>query len=419
MRLKGNCIIGQSGGPTAVINASLYGIINEATKNSNIHKIYGARNGILGVLKEDFIDMTQIGSHIIEKMRLTPASALGTCRFKLKDERDNKQQYERIFEVFSANNVRYFFYIGGNDSMDTVNKIDRYAKKIGYPLSIIGVPKTIDNDLAGTDHCPGFGSAAKYIITSIIEAMYDCKSYAEDTILIVEVMGRDAGWLAAASGLIKDYEDFGPDLIYLPEAAFSYEKFINDVKDLCSKKKDILIVVAEGIKDSTGKYIASADTSDFDGFKHKALGGAGQVLKSVLENEVTKRIKVINLGLLQRCSMHMASLVDFNEAQLVGEAAVKYAVKGESGKMVGIKRLSNSPYSVEPCITPVDKVANHIKRLPTQWINESKNNIKDDCLKYFRPLVQGYVPYPNVYGIPQYTDITNESQNYNKKKEVI
>ncbi|MGI6113609.1 MAG: 6-phosphofructokinase [Mahellales bacterium] len=418
MHLKGNCIIGQSGGPTAVINASLYGIINEATKSSSIHKIYGARNGILGVLKEDFIDMTQMDSNTVEKIRLTPASALGTCRFRLQDPSVNKHQYDRILEVFSANNIRYFFYIGGNDSMDTVQKIDQYAKEVGYPLSIIGVPKTVDNDLNGTDHCPGFGSAAKYIITSIIEAMYDCKSYDDDTILIVEVMGRDAGWLAAASALIKDYEDFGPDFIYLPETIFCYEKFINNVKNLCTKKKNILIVAAEGIKDNLGRYISSENASNFDGFKHKALGGVSQVLKGILQDKITKRIKTINLGLLQRCSMHMASLVDFNEAQLVGEAAVKYALKGETGKMVGIKRLNNSPYSVEPCISSLERVANHIKKVPVHWVCEKKNNIKDDCLEYFRPLVQGYVPYPNVYGIPQYMDFNSKSHKYTKKEVV-
>ena len=394
MAIKTNAIIAQSGGPTTVINSSACGVIQTAMKSKKIGKIFGANNGILGVLKEDLFDITAEKPEAIEALKRTPAAAIGSCRYKLKTLDQSRADYERILEVFKAHHIHYFFYAGGNDSMDTADKVNNLAAETGYELVCIGVPKTIDNDLAFTDHCPGYGSVAKYVATCAMEAGKDTEAlYTTDTCTILEVMGRNAGWIAASTGLAARTPEDAPHLIYMPETEFTFEKFIADVKEVHKRLGRVFIVAGEGLKDKNGNYV-TAESGAFskDSFGHKQLGGVGDMLKEVVEKEVGIKARVNKLGTNQRSAMHFASLVDVKEAYLCGQMAVKAALSGENGKMVTLVREKGREYKCSTSLALLSDVANGEKKVPRDYINEAGNGITKKMKDYVRPLVQGQAP---------------------------
>ncbi|MGE5706977.1 MAG: 6-phosphofructokinase [Bacteroidota bacterium] len=397
---KGNVLVAQSGGPTSVINASACGVIQEALRSSEIGEVYAANHGVEGILNEELFSLRNEDPYEIELMRHTPASALGTCRYKVKKEED----FERIFRVFEAHNIRYFFYIGGNDSMDTANKVAKYAAKQGYDLKAIGVPKTIDNDLPETDHCPGFGSVAKYIATSIREAYLDLTAYNYPMVKLVEVMGRGAGWIAASAALAGGEGFETPDLIYLPEIPFTLEGFIHDAKSVLARKPQALIVISEGIKTPDGKFVIESHMSagPKDAFGHVQLGGVGDFLTGVLREEVCKKVRFNNFGSFQRCALHFASKTDSDEAYAAGQKAVQYALQGNTGKMVAFDCKRN-PYVCDYKLVDIDQVANQEKFIPRSWINEAGNHVNEKCLDYMRPLIQGEVEPVLDNGVPRFT----------------
>ena len=398
--LVGNVLVGQSGGPTAVINASVAGIIAEALNHECIEEIYGALNGVLGVLHEDLIDLASESQQQVRALKHTPGAALGTCRFKLKKQAD----FDRVLEVFKAHNIRYFFYIGGNDSQDTADKISKLAQQQGYELRVIGVPKTIDNDLPSTDHCPGYASAIKYIATSVREVAADNEAMGQgDLVSIVEVMGRSAGWLAAGAALAKrrDHPHDPPHLMYLPEIPFDQAKCIEDVKRVLKREKFCQIVVAEGLVDSDGNYVA-ADAAT-DSFGHAQLGGAGDALAEIIGANVPGvKVRVAKPGLLQRCAAHSASKTDVDEAYLAGQAAVEAAIAGQTDKMVTLVRGDTEAYTCETGLAPLTEVANSVKKLPREWINEDGVSMNFQFLRYAQPLIQGEVSIPHDNGVPMF-----------------
>ncbi len=394
MTTKPNAIVAQSGGPTTVINSSACGVIQEARGSGKIGKVFGATNGILGVLKEELFDIGAESPQSIEALKQTPAAALGSCRYKLKSLEDSRADYERILDVFKAHEIHYFFYIGGNDSMDTADKVNKLAAQRGYELVCIGIPKTIDNDLAYTDHCPGYGSVAKYVATCAMEAGKDTEAlYTTDTCTILEVMGRNAGWIAAATGLAQRCPEDAPHLIYMPEAAFSFDKFVADVQKVLKELGRVFIVAGEGLKDEKGKYV-TADSGAFskDSFGHVQLGGVAEMLKAVIEKEVKIKARFNKLGTNQRDAMHFASLTDINEAYMCGQTAVKYAMEGENGKMVTLVREKGPKYKCTTGVAELYDVANGEKKVPKEYINKSGNGITDAMRDYVRPLVQGEAP---------------------------
>lgn len=404
--LIGSAIIGQSGGPTSVINSSILGAIKTALEAEQITRVYGASNGIIGVLNDELYDLNLEDMDELELLKFTPASALGSCRHKLHDIENDDYEYKRILEVFKKYNVRYFFYNGGNDSMDTCNKISKYLLKCGYECRVIGIPKTIDNDLYGTDHCPGFASAAKYIATSIAEISLDTRVYDYGNISIVEIMGRNAGWLAASAAL-SNLNGVGCDLIYLPEIPFDLEKFIDDVNDIYEKKGKVVVAVSEGIKDSDGKYISeyANKTKEKDKFGHAQMGGLAQFLAAQIKARTGAKIRGIELSLLQRCAAHCASKTDYDEAYMAGCAAVKSAIDGNSDMMVSFKCSRGkkiSDYKCEIELLPLEKVANYEKMLPLEWINSDGNNVKKEFIDYVLPLIQGETELPKVNGLPRF-----------------
>jgi len=406
MTVKANVIVAQSGGPTAVINSSACGVIQEAITAGQFGRVLGATNGILGVLKEDLFDITAEKSETIEALRRTPAAAIGSCRYKLKSLDESKADYERILQVFKAHDIHYFFYVGGNDSMDTADKVNKLAKETGYELVCMGVPKTIDNDLACTDHCPGYGSVAKYVATSAMSAGKDTEAlYTTDTCTILEVMGRNAGWIAAATGLARREPQDAPHLIYMPEAAFCFEKLLNDVKEVHKQFGRVFIVTGEGLRDGSGNYV-SAETSGVgvDSFGHAQLGGVAEMLKAVIEKEVGIKTRFNKLGTNQRSAMHFASLTDVNEAYLCGQAAVKAALSGEDGKMVTLIREKGPHYRCTTGLARLSDVANGEKKVPAEFINNNGNGITDAMRDYVRPLVQGQAPITiDDDGLPVFT----------------
>lgn len=408
--VKSNCLVAQSGGPTTVINASLYGVIKEAFKDNKIDGVYGALNGIEGLLKEDIIDFRLEDDIELELLKMTPSSALGSCRYKIPEGEAGIQIFELIFKIFEKYNIKYFYYIGGNDSMDTVLKLSQYAKENQQDVIIVGIPKTIDNDLEGTDHCPGFGSAAKYLNTSLIEIWHDANIYNKNIITIVEVMGRDTGWLAASTALASEVYEGCPDLIYIPELEFDFEKFKTDVESVHKKKGKVIIVVSEGLKNKDGKYIADSNTAA-DMFGHVQLGGVGYTLKDFVEKNIEKRVKLVVFDVLQRCAMHMASATDLSEAEEVGRLAVRESSIQNSGKMVGIKRTNSDEYMVEFDLVPIEKAANNIKHFPKEWINENQNFINEKGMLYFKPLIEGEKKVIFENGLPRYTKL-----DFNKVK---
>jgi len=389
--LKGACVIGQSGGPTSVINASAYGVIHTALDNEHITEVYGAAHGIKGVLADQLYDMSKEDADELHLLLNTPSSELGSCRYKIADPDADDTDYKRIVEIFEKRNVRYFFYNGGNDSMDTCNKISRYFAKVGYECRVMGVPKTIDNDLYGTDHCPGFASAARYVATSLMEVYKDARVYDTGQITIVEVMGRHAGWLTAAAALAS-YEGAGPDFIYVPEVAFDIDKFIEDVTARYKQNGNALVAVSEGIHDKDGKLIAEygGEVGMKDSFGHAQLGGLAATLASMVKAKTGAKVRGIELSLLQRSAAHLASQTDIDEAFLAGKVAVESAVAGESGKMVAFERdMSSGSYVCKTVLLPLEKVANFEKKLPLEWITPEGNNITKDFIDYALPLIQG------------------------------
>ncbi|MCT4663424.1 MAG: 6-phosphofructokinase [Tissierellales bacterium] len=405
--MKKNCLIAQSGGPTSVINASVYGLVREAQKADSIDRVMGAKNGIKGVLDDHIFDFANEEDCEIEKLRTSPASALGSCRYKLNHYEETDCDYNKIFEVFEALDIGYFFYVGGNDSMDTVDQLSKYAKEINSNIRILGIPKTIDNDLPETDHCPGFGSAAKYIATSTIEAFYDGEIYDKNIVTIIETMGRNAGWLAASAALASEDYDNCPDLIYLPEAVFDFDKFKSDVKAKLEKRGKVVIVASEGIKNSDGDYISAVGNGigGHDQFGHVQLGGVGEILKEFVQTNIEKRVKVIKFDVLQRAAAHCTSKTDIEEAENAGRAGVKFALEGYSGKMVAYKCSREPEYKCEMNLVDVSKVANKEKMIPTHWINEEGNFVTDECIEYMRPLICGENDIPHKNGLPQYAKL--------------
>ena len=401
-QLTGACIIGQSGGPTAVINASAQGVIQTALKADCITRVLGAAHGIKGVLEDKLYDMGQEDSGELDLLKFTPSSALGSCRYKLADPDVDDADYQRILEVFKKYDVRYFFYNGGNDSMDTCNKISKYMQKVGYECRIMGVPKTIDNDLNGTDHCPGFASAAKYIATSCAEVWQDAHVYDTGMVTIIEIMGRHAGWLAGSAALAS-LTGCGPDLVYLPETDFDMERFLADVKSVYDQNGNCLVAVSEGIHYADGTFVSEAKTSATDGFGHAQLGGLASHLASAVKEAFGVKVRGIELSLLQRCGAHLDSETDAEEALLAGSAAVQAAVEGFTDKMVAFRcTRGEDGYRCETILEPLDIVANFEKKVPREWINEAGNGVNQQFIDYVLPLIQGDAKAPRVNGLPRF-----------------
>ncbi len=402
-QLIGNAIFGQSGGPTSVINASAAGVFTEALKQQGvINKVFGAAHGIRGILDENFFDMSEEDPYELELMKTTPSSALGSVRYKLADAKDDDTDYRKLLEVFKKYDIRYFFYNGGNDSMDTCNKISKFMQNSGYECRVMGVPKTIDNDLYGTDHCPGYSSAAKYIATSTMEVYLDARVYDTGIITVLEIMGRNAGWLTAASALAS-YKGYGPDLIYLPEIDFEIDKMLDDVKRIYAQTKKVIIAVSEGVKTKDGKYIPElVGDVETDAFGHKQMGGTAMVLAEYLKKETGSKVRAIEFSLLQRCAAHIASKSDVEESFKAGQTAVQAAVEGKSDFMVGFERVSSVPYVCEMKLIPLSDVANTERKIPRNWINEEGNFVNNKFIEYALPLIAEDSTPPKEDGLPRF-----------------
>ena len=400
-QLKGACIIGQSGGPTSVINASAYGVIRTALDNPDITAVYGAAHGIKGVLNDQLYDMGQEDAKELELLLNTPSSELGSCRYKIADPDVDDTDYKRILDIFKKYDVRYFFYNGGNDSMDTCNKISKYMQKVGYECRIMGVPKTIDNDLNGTDHCPGFASAAKYIATSCAEVWQDAHVYDTGMVTIIEIMGRHAGWLAGSAALAS-LTGCGPDLVYLPETDFDMDRFLSDVKAVYDKTGKCMVAVSEGIHYADGTFVSEAKTSATDGFGHAQLGGLASMLAETVKQKLGAKVRGIELSLLQRCGSHLASKTDVEEAYLAGQAAVEAAAEGVTDKMVAFQCTRDGSYACKTVLEPLEIVANFEKKVPRAWINEAGNGMTQEFIDYVLPLIQGETDAPKENALPRF-----------------
>ena len=404
--LKGACMFGQSGGPTSVINSSAAGVFTEALRQENITAVYGLEHGIVGLLNEKFFDMSKEDAKEIELLKYTPSSALGSVRYKLKDADVDDTDYKRILEVFKKYDVRYFFYNGGNDSMDTCNKISKYLQSVGYECNVVGVPKTIDNDLFGTDHCPGYASAAKYIATTVMEVNLDAKVYDTPMVCVIEAMGRHAGWLTAAAKLAS-VNGLGADLIYLPETDFDADKFVEDVKRVCANNGNKCIaVVSEGIHDKNGTLICESlgTQAARDSFGHAQLGGVASILANLIKEKTGYKTRGIELSLMQRCGAHLASKNDVEEAFNAGAFAVRSACEGETDKMVIFKRVTdeNGNYACQNVLMPLELAANTEKKVPLEWITDGGTNVSDEFVKYALPLIQGDAKAPLENGLPRF-----------------
>ena len=402
---RGNVMVGQSGGPTSVINASLVGVFKTA-KDQGCKTVYGMRNGIEGLLEGRYID---IGEYIkndldIELLKRTPSSFLGTCRYKLPSSEAAPELYERIFALLKKLDVEYFFYIGGNDSMDTIMQLSEFGNKIGSDIRFMGVPKTIDNDLDMTDHTPGYGSASKYIATAMKEIIRDAKTYPNDSVTVVEIMGRNAGWLTAASSLSRSEDCAGPDLIYLPERVFDHEKFLEQIKEAKRREKAVIVAVSEGIKTADGKYVCEVNkkSSVTDAFGHKLLGGTALYLSDFITYNTGVKSRGIVLSTLQRCASHLVSRRDITEAFMAGADAAVSALRGESGKMIVFNRISNAPYSIVTDIMDIRLVANKEKCVPDEWIINDGTYVSEDFDVYARPLIIGELSPFMVDGLPRH-----------------
>lgn len=399
-------IIGQSGGPTAAINASLAGAISYAFEQDNIETVYGMINGIQGMLEGSVINLTEKLKNKpfeVNQLKVTPAMYLGSCRYKLKN---NGDEYKKIVDLLIEHNIGHFFYIGGNDSMDTVKKLSDYTVSNGIDIKVVGIPKTIDNDLNGIDHSPGFGSAAKYIATAVREVAYDTSIYSVKSVHIIEAMGRNAGWLTASSVLARHGDTTAPHLIYLPEVPFSVDKFIEDVKKKLEEYNSVIAVVSEGLKDENGEYI-SAQGDKVDKFGHVMLSGTGAYLKSVVEEKIGCKVRALEPSVLQRSAGHVSSLTDIEEAFNLGIVAVKAALDGKTGVFSTLRRTSDLPYSVEYMTEDVSVVANTEKAVPRSWINEEGNDVTEEMVSYLNPLIEGVVQTPYRNGLPDYIDLSH------------
>ena len=387
-QIIGNCIIAQSGGPTSVINATAYGCIKEFLSTDNSYIVYAGIYGIEGILQKKIMNVSKIPVNEIEKLRYMPSAAFGSNRYRLKDYKIDNKEYIKLFDVFKDLNIRYFFYIGGNDSMDTANKIFNYASSIGYELYVCGIPKTIDNDLVLTDHCPGFGSAAKFVATAGIEMWLDINAYKKISVMVMEVMGRDTGWIAASSCVLKNAVSDMNLLIYLPEKAFDKQNFLSDVSNALEKKDKLLIVASEGLKDSNGKYIdVSENCYQEDNYGHQQLGGIGKSLRQSIRNNITSEVKFAELGILQRCSMHCASETDIMEAEMVGRHSVRYALGGYTGFMTAIVRTKSDVYECATKMIKLADVCNKIRYVPSEWLSGCGEGINQQMLGYMEPLI--------------------------------
>ncbi len=406
--LKGNAIVGQSGGPTAVINSSLAGVFKTA-KDNGIEKIYGMKHGLAGLIKEDYVDLSNyIKSGLdIEMLKRTPSSYLGSCRYRLPDLEGNSEVYEKVLKILNKLEIKYFFYIGGNDSMDSVAKLAAYADKIGSDIRFMGVPKTIDNDLDKTDHTPGFGSASKYIASVVKEIILDNQVYGTEGVAVVETMGRNAGWLAASSALAKTEDCVGPDLLLLPEIPFDYNWFYNRVSEIRKTKKSMVIIVSEGIKTVNGNYLCEENNEKRvrDAFGHASLGGTAMYLTEFLRTQMGIKTRENILGSQQRSASHIVSRTDITEAFVAGGSAVQAALNGESGKMVTFIRLSDDPYKIEISLCDAEQVANVEKKIPMEWIDEKNGFVSKECINYIKPLIIGELTPFMVDGMPMHMSL--------------
>lgn len=403
--MKKNAVVGQSGGPTAVINASLYGTVYEAlNREDEIGTVYGMINGIEGFLNNQVMDMAPLEeSKELELIRTTPGSYLGSCRYKLPEDL-NDPVYPQLFARFEAYNIGYFFYIGGNDSMDTVSKLSRYAEKISSNIRVIGIPKTIDNDLVETDHTPGFGSAAKYVASTVREIAIDASVYDnKKSVTIVEIMGRHAGWLTAASALARKFEHDNPVLIYLPETDFDQDAFIEKVRTSLETTPNLVVCISEGIHDNTGTFICEySNDVGTDTFGHKMLTGSGKYLENLVKERLGVKVRSVELNVCQRCSSSMLSKTDQKEAIASGAYGVKAALNGASGKMVAFERLDGDDYQIDYVLKDVNVICNQEKCVPVTWITADGSDVTEDFIRYARPLIQGEVTVPTEDGVPKF-----------------
>lgn len=383
-----NCIIAQSGGPTTVINSSVVGLLEANKDLGTFDKVYAGLNGIEGILNGNIIELSSFSQDDINRFRYTPSSGLGSCRYKMKNIEDSTEEYDKILEILQDLDIKTFFYIGGNDSMDTTAKLGKYAKENNLDINFVGIPKTIDNDLMYTDHTPGFASAAKYIAISVLETYLDSSVYTNNGIFILETMGRDTGWLAASACTAKYLGKPVVDFIYLPEVAFDKDQFLKDVEKRFKENNHVYIVVSEGIRDASGKFVSEFECVSQDKFGHTQLGGVCNYIRSlILDAKITTRVKALELGVLQRCAMHCSSQIDIDEAFMTGYEALKYAMEGNNGQMVAIKRESNKPYKSSFFLVEADKIANNVKYFPTEWINKEGNNVTPEAYEYFKPML--------------------------------
>ena len=405
---QSNCMVAQSGGPTVAINASLAGVIDGVMRSGKYATCYGSINGILGILNENYLNLTEMidDEEKLERLKVTPAMYLGSCRHKLPNYKDDDSPYVFIFNQFAKLNIKAFFYIGGNDSMDTVLKLSDYAAKINSDIRIIGIPKTIDNDLCVIDHTPGFGSAAKYIASTMLEVAHDTFIYAVKSVTIVESMGRDAGWLTASSALARNEYNTAPHLIYLPEVAFDKEQFLNDIREKLKTLNNVIVAVSEGIRDENGDYI-TASKAVADQFGHQQLSGAGKALEFLVKENIGVKVRSVEVNVLQRCAAHMASATDLNESFTLGNKAVSLAEEGITASMVTLERVSNTPYEVRYDHASIAGIANEAKSIPREWINETGNDITPALYEYLKPLIQGEVSISYKDGIPVYMPVSH------------
>lgn len=402
--MKKNIIVGQSGGPTAVINASLYGVIQEGMRHKEeIGTVYGMIHGIEGFLADQYLDLSGgLSEDEQELLKLSPAAFLGSCRFKLPDYLSS-DVYSTLFAKLEQLNIGYFFYIGGNDSMDTVSKLSRYAEKIHSQIRFIGIPKTIDNDLIETDHTPGFGSAAKYVASTVREIVMDASVYQQCSVTIVELMGRHAGWLTASSVLARKFKDDNPLLIYLPESPFEFEQFSADLTEAFKKSPNVIVCVSEGISNANGRFICeTSDEAKLDTFGHKMLTGCGKILENYVRNQFKVKVRSIEVNVNQRCSGMVVSKTDIEEAVMAGTHGVLSALDGETGKMVSFIRRLDHPYEISCKLVDVKEVCNKEKTFPKEWITKNGSDISSDFLDYVLPLIQGEVERKMEFGLPVY-----------------
>lgn len=401
--MKKNIIVGQSGGPTAVINASLYGVIKEGIAyGDQIGAVYGMIHGIEGFMAGRVMELSALEEEELELLKLTPAAYLGSCRYKLPEDLSDIC-YQELFEKFRQMDIGYFFYIGGNDSMDTVSKLARYAASNGIDVKVIGIPKTIDNDLIMTDHTPGYGSAAKYVASTVREIVLDSSVYQQKAVTIVELMGRHAGWLTAASVLARKHKDDNPLLVYLPETNFDMEQFAHDVEAALKKQPNVIICISEGISDDRGQFICEyADEARLDTFGHKMLTGSGKILENFVRDRFGVKVRSVELNVSQRCSGMVASQTDIEEAALAGAWGVRKALEGVTGQMIAFNRKSDSPYEMECVTVDVNQVCNQEKKFPSQWITKNGTDVSDEFWNYALPLIQGEPERKMENGLPLY-----------------